>query len=378
MSKRLTYLLVFQTIIALPLFSQSYQDFFRKETIYDDSSKFALFVENTNFVKNNEYFNHFSDGYTLIGYFIKPQIKYRVHEKLNIYAGLHLQKYSGIDYFSNVLPVFSIEYLFTDNLKLFFGGIDGTLDHRLNDFVYADEFYLSQNNENGIQLLFDNKRVWSDTWVNWKQFIFKGSDYPEIMLFGTSNYLNILNSESKHSLSLNLAAVASHVGGQIDISDVSVQTIINTISGLEYSYKLGDGFVKKINLSGKFISFLDFSPTKNLFWQKGSGAFASAGLSGQNYDMKFQTWYGQHYYSKFGNAMFQSITPKYTHYREPERVFVNAHLFYKNDALKIVKFGLGLDLYYDIKASSLDYSYGFYIKTNLGYKIKKGLVQELW
>lgn len=378
MSKRLNFFLVMQLIWVMPIFAQSYHDFFHREMMYEDNSKFSLLIENTNFVKNNEYYNRFCDGYTLIGYFVKPQIRYRVHEKFSVYAGFHLQKYSGVEHFSDIQPVFSVEYSFNENLKLFFGGINGTINHRLNDFVYADEFYLTKNNENGIQILLNNKRIWSDTWVNWKQFIFKDSDYPEIMLFGTSNYLNILNIKDKHKLDLNITAIASHTGGQIGFSDVPVQTILNTVSGFEYSYSFGDGFIRKFNFSGMFVSFLDLSPYKNLYWQKGGGAILSSGIAGQNFDIKVENWYGKHYYSKFGNVMFQSISPKYTTYREPERLFINAHLFYKNEALKILKFGLGLDFYYDLKASKLDYSYGFYIKTNLGFRLQKDLVKELW
>ena len=88
--------------------AQPLEQFFANNKNVNDSSKLNLSIENTNFLKNNEYFGDFAQGYTLIGYFLKPKINFSPHKKLKISAGVHLQKYSGIDKFTEIQPTFSV------------------------------------------------------------------------------------------------------------------------------------------------------------------------------------------------------------------------------------------------------------------------------
>ena len=69
--------------------------------------------------------------------------------------------------------------------------------------------------------------------------------------------------------------------------------------------------------------------------------------------------------------MYQSISPKYTTYFEDQRALVVAHMFYKNESIKNLKIGLGLDFYYDLYNMHLDYSFGFYLKSNFRFSLDK-------
>lgn len=355
------------------LFSQSYSDFFSGKQEMEDSARFHLTIDNSNFFKNNEYFNKFSDGYTLIGYFLKPRIIFRPYKKLNIYAGFHLQKYSGVKQFSEIEPVFTVEYMPSKNFSIVFGELYGSVNHNLTDFVMYNEYYLTQNSENGLQLLFNNDRIISDTWLNWKQYIFKDSPHPEIMLIGTSNNINILQKDNRHSLNIKIAAVGSHVGGQINSSDEPVETIINTVSGLEYDFNFNKKYLNNINIFGLYHTSIDGSPNKRLEYIYGYGMLSGVKLSNKFLSLKVEHWYGEYYFSKFGNPMFQSISSTNNGYYEDERAFLNAHLFWTNQKFRYFKLGAGLDIYYDLYNKQVDYSFGFYIKTNFDFILKNRL-----
>lgn len=371
MKKLNILILLLFLIISKITISQSYEDFFSVSRKIEDSTRFHLLIDNTNFIKNNEYFNDFSEGYTLIGYFLKPRILFKAHKKVNIYAGIHLEKYFGAKKFTGFEPVFTVEYIHNKNFRLVFGELYGTVNHELTDFVFDNENYLVRNSENGIQIIFNNNRIVSDTWLEWRQYIFKDSPYPEILFFGTSNKFNILNINDKHLLNIKLAAVASHVGGQINSSDDPVETIMNTISGLEYNFITGNKYLSNIKLSGLLLSAIDASPNKRLEYEQGYGILSGIELSNKILSLKFQYWFGDQYFSKFGNPMFQSISQINNLHFEPKRSFINTHLFWSNEILDFFKLGVGVDLYYDTYNSHFDYSFGFYIKTNLDFKLKR-------
>ena len=350
--------------------SQSFEDFMKKNADIADSSKFAVKIENLNFLKNNEYFNDFGEGYTLIGYFLKPQIAYRPHKKLSIFAGIHLQKYSGMQKFAEILPAFTVEYRPTNNISLVFGELRGSINHNLTDFVSYNEYVLTQNSENGLQMLFNYPRIKSDIWINWMQYIFKDSPFPEKFLFGISNEIKLFETNKKSALNAKLSIVASHVGGQIDISEVPIETIINTISGLEYCFKINKKYLNEIKLFSHYHSCYDASPNKRLDYLYGYGIFSGVELANKYFDLKLAHWFAEYYFSKYGNPMFQSISQTKT-YSEDQRAFANAHFFWTYQPLTFVKLGAGIDLYYDLYNYKTDYSFGFYIKTNFNFKIKK-------
>lgn len=344
------------------VFSQSYEYFFSDDYKNTDSSKFSISVDNVNFIKNNEYFNDFLKGYTLIGYFIKPTVIYRPYKILNIHAGVFLRKYFGAKDFIYAKPVFSIRYFPNKNLSLLFGELHGTLNHELTDFVLFNENFFTNNSENGIQLIFDNGRIRSDTWLDWKQYIYENSDYPEILLFGTSNRFNILNSNDKNILNIRLSAVASHVGGQINISDEPVETIINTITGFEYEYKFDiNEYISNIKFFSLHHFAFDSSPNKRLAYSNGYGILTGIELSNRIFDFKFHHWFGNKYFSKFGNPMFQSISTIDSNFNKETRAFFKTHLFWVYDPLKYFKLGAGTDFYFNIHNKKTDYSFGFYI-----------------
>lgn len=369
-------ILFFLMLFALEASSQSFSNFYTENKTPKDTAKFSLHVNNTNFLKNNEFFNHFANGYTLIGYFLQPNFQFRANDKLSLFAGIHLQKYSGIEQFTEAIPTFTLQYKPGDKTTILFGNINSTLNHDLNDYIYAEEYYLTDNIENGLQILHTGERFNSDTWVDWKQFIFNGSEYPEILVLGTSNTLTILKSKHRPSfnkarLNLRFGGVACHEGGQIDASDVPVETITNTITGVDLFMYPNRKICKKVRVFSHFHTSYDASPEKRLNYLYGYGVLSGIELTNKNFDIRIEQWFGEYYFSKFGSPLYQSITPKYTSYFEDQRAFAIAHLFYRNESVENLKIGLGLDFYYNILDQHLDYSFGFYLKSSFRFNLKR-------
>ena len=77
-----------------------------------------LSLKNINFVKNNEYYNPIIEGYTLMGYFIQPELVYAPSKKVRLQLGTHILSYAGADKISKVKLVFSTTYNFSENTFL--------------------------------------------------------------------------------------------------------------------------------------------------------------------------------------------------------------------------------------------------------------------
>ncbi len=91
-----------------------------------DEGELYLNFRNINFVKNNEYSNPITEGYTLIGYFIQPELVYRPAEKVTLRLGTHLLSYSGTNKFSLIKPVFSTSWHFSKNTCFTIGSLTGS------------------------------------------------------------------------------------------------------------------------------------------------------------------------------------------------------------------------------------------------------------
>ncbi len=67
--------------------------------------KLFLGIGNTDFVKNNEYFNKTCDGYTLIGFGLSPTVSYYFTPRLKVEGGFYLLVYFVFPDYSVVGPV---------------------------------------------------------------------------------------------------------------------------------------------------------------------------------------------------------------------------------------------------------------------------------
>ena len=364
------YLITFLLVAFFSINSncQSFSDFFTDTSKTDSLNTLILDIENVNFFKNNEYFNPYVEGYTLIGYWLKPQVVFNAGERLSFNAGFHAQKYSGVDGFSQFRPLFSVRFLTGKNSKLVFGNLNSSLQHNLTDYLLNQEYYLTQNCQSGLEFIYQGSAFKTDTWIDWRQFIFKDSPFPEILLFGSSNSLQLFK-KPKSSLFLQLSAVASHVGGQIDASSTNVQTIINSQSGFDYFIKTERQFLNSMRLFSHYYTSLDQSPTKSLKYLYGYGINSGLEFSSDYFDIRFEHWFGEYYFSKFGNQMFNSMNIEFPRITEDKRAFVNTHLFLKYTRVKFMRIGLGVNLFYDLYNQHLDYSMGFYLKTDLKFKL---------
>lgn len=333
---------------------------------------FYFHFENLNFIKNNEYFNRLEEGRTLIGYYLTPCLDYNFSEMIKIRGGVHLLKYSGTDNFSQLLPVFSIYHAVNEQLCLIFGSIQSSLFHSLPEPDYRFERLIENHVENGIQLIYKNPVLFSDTWLNWENFINDNDSEQEKFTAGSSWCIN-LNKNIIYRISAPLNLTVRHRGGQVNKDEANIQTISNTSAGLRFDVFPESSPWKINSLGTEFIVFgyKDFSFHHELPYTSGYACYLTGNIKTRYLQIGAGYWNSYHYYSPLGEQLFQSISLIDRHYTDAEKKLAVTKIQFSKIISQKSAIILRFESYYDIPNDLYDYSYGIYLKLDADILFKK-------
>lgn len=337
-----------------------------------DSNKFSLSVRNADFLKNNEYFNKIVQGYTLIGFYLQPRLVYQATPNLKLEGGVHLQKYSGLNKFTQVLPVFTVNYQAFNWLNIIIGTLYGSINHCMIDPVFDFERVYKNNVENGVQIIVDHKRIRSDLWLNWEKFIFEHSTFQEELVFGNSTELNITAPGKRVILAVPLQFLFAHKGGQdLNIPGHHVETLMNLAYGMHLGLNLNDKIVQRLVFRGYVTHYKDLSALKVLQYKNGLAFYPSLALEGKFFDLMVAYWDGKQFIAPRGEAYYQSISHNDSVYTESNRRLITLKLGFHHTISKGIEAGVRFEGYYDIQHKIFEYSYGLYLIFMRDFLLKK-------
>ncbi|TAJ15090.1 hypothetical protein DMA11_02675 [Marinilabiliaceae bacterium JC017] len=328
-------------------------------------------LENNNFMKNNEYFGEYVEGYTLLGYAIQPSVMYYAGSRLRFKAGLHLLEYSGVNKFTEVIPVISVHAKLTDQLDLIMGALRGDVHHEMLEPLFDGERQYFRPVETGLQFIYNSPRYYMDTWLDWEQFIFNGDEIPEKFTAGVNSRLTLTNPIGKWDVSLPFQMVATHLGGQISDYTEEMQSLANIMTGLRLSRKLGDGFLRKMSLATYFMWYQDLTQVSGLPFDLGQAFYPVMDLTYKYGDLMFGYWQARNFIAPKGSPLFQSISMYRPDFYNEYRYMATGKLSYTRTFLKQIKFSLVFEGYYDIPASQFDYAYGVNLVFTPNFSITK-------
>src|SRR6056297_1956641 len=201
------YYLVFILFSLIKLtYSQEFSPdpFHKSESTWKDSSALYFEFSNTNFFKNNEYFNDIVAGYTLTGFNATPTLSYHLSEKTKIKAGGHFLKLFGDEGFREIKPVFTVHQKFNPNFSFLIGTIDNSKKHSLIRPLYDPELLLTDPTQYGLQFLFKNTALEFDLWLDWQRCIHQNSPFQERFITGLSSKIYLLKEYNVFRLYLPL------------------------------------------------------------------------------------------------------------------------------------------------------------------------------
>jgi len=369
---KIIFLFILFNALIIKSYSQDFNSIFDASSIIDSTKSNSLFlnIKNNNFFKNNEYFSNYSEGYTLLGFHLDPSLVYYPNKNIKISGGIHFLKYSGRDNFKDILPTFSFQYKINTNIDIILGTIYSSLNYKLIPPLYKFDNLIENNIENGLQFLINFPYLKSNIWLNWNKFILKNSPFQEKLTVGFLSELNLISNEN-FNISLPFQGTILHQGGQININNYNIKTILNLAYGININYSLNYKFLKRITTNSYYLIYNDLSPTQLQIYKDGYAFYNTILFDLGCPKITLGYWYANEYISPLGNPIFQSVSDYKFYIEEPERQLLTVDLSYQDEIFDNINLGIRLQTYYDLISTKLDYSYGLYIIFNEEFFLKK-------
>lgn len=331
----------------------------------DKDGGLYLEVDNVNFFKDNEYSGNVMKGYTLPGLWLQPKLTFYPLKNLKLEAGLHALIYHGAYKFPNyayrdianwqgsqyqegahLLPYYRAQ-LQLANVNLVWGNLYGGSNHRLIEPLYSTELNLTADPEAGFQVLWDNRYLHLDAWIDWQSFIFQSDTHQEAFVVGLSSQILFNEPESRIHAYMPIQFVTQHRGGEIDtLYNNSVQTLMNFAAGIGTTYNLKRRILKRVNLEADVVGYYQQSGT---LWpvDKGIGLYCKAEADFGNY-LRVQGGYYlcKDFISILGIPYFGSVSTSEENavYRIMRTAFASVE--YSRTIKKYYAMGVKADLYY--------------------------------
>ncbi|MGJ3236080.1 hypothetical protein [Marivirga sp.] len=308
-NKFIAVFIIILTFFVTPLMAQldnsGFEQKIEKDSTIEDPFSFSLRV--LSFNKNNEYFNRIVKGYTLFGTRFIPSIGYQLSDQVNIQAGVFLQKDFGNNNLTYSIPYFSILYDW-NNSQLIFGNYNGSIHHRMLEPLEDFERLLVDAPENGLQYLYNTKRVFFDAWINWEKMIYQNSPFKEEVSGGIVSQYDLLRKNG-NTATLHYQFKGYHRAGQIDaLRGQPLVTRFNNAIGASYHKNFKTGFITGQKLEGYFLHFIDDSRQFRLPYTEGYAYYLNGTLETKIGDFMLSYWQGDHFYSYKGGRLYQSYT----------------------------------------------------------------------
>lgn len=325
-----------------------------------DSGKLFLGIRFLGFSKNNEYFDTIIEGYTLLGYQIHPSLSYFPSKNIRLDAGFYAQQDFGNHDLSTAVPTLSLKVT-RGPFALVFGNIDGNLNHRLIEPLYNFERVLNNRLETGIQLQSISDELFFDLWLDWQHMIYNKDPEQEYFVSGMSIDKRIFKNGA-FQISVPLQVLMSHRGGQINLTSLPVETLMNAAIGAEIQHTLS-GSVKGWRANGYYVLYNNMSTADTRPYRDGSGYYFNGNIStGFGLDVMMSYWQAHEFISVQGGKIYPSVSEfDYRVQQEHMQLFI-LRLLYNKELAKGLVATLRAEPYYDFSYRSIQFAYGFYLQ----------------
>lgn len=346
-----------------PLFSQPASDNQAKR------GNLYFSFRSISFIRDDEYSNPIIEGYTLPGYFVQPELVYIPAERLQLRLGAHLLSYSGTDRFSLIKPVFSAKWYISPAAWFILGTLSGSNSHRMYDPHFNKERLYNAYSEDGAQFRFTDDYIFSDTWLSWENFIFRGDTSREIFTAGES--FRFFSPEIREHLWFEVPVQLQfkHYGGQISNYPEEVETYFNTAAGIRINLDIGGRRFGTAALEA--ILFNNLTLTKNApsGINKGYGQWYRFFYTYKVFFAEAGYWKGHNFYAPNGNFIFGSVSDHIDNLVIPDRNLVTCSAGVRYRPYRSLELYLAFDGYYDTGLKRFDTAMAVHLRFNKLFRI---------
>ena len=327
---------------------------------------FSFSLNNTNYMRNTEYFNRIEEGRTLFGYQLHPRISYRAHPAIKLETGVWLRHdFGGNNPFTEALPTFSLRAK-GNYSELIFGTLDGALSHALLEPMLDINAVITQRIENGFQFKFKRGALRADNWINWQNYIEPGAFDKERFTAGVNWNLRLFENNQARLEAYYMATVF-HQGGQIDLDTLQPFLMqVNDAVGLKYQRKLSQDVHWFVDAN--VLRYIETSDSKVYPEKQGLGYYANLGFANKGFHIMMSYWQGNHFISPGGTQIYQSRSSiDVANYERNRQLLFMRFICNKSLYQSPVMASARLEPIYDLNSRILDFSCSLYLSYRLNY-----------
>lgn len=314
----------------------------------------SLGLKSMSFIKNNEYQNPITEGYTMIGFFIQPSLIYSPGKRFSLNLGTHVSGFAGAKSLEKPKLVFSSTWKIAPKTRLIIGTLDGSDLHRMDDPLFYKEKLYTDFTENGFRFVNDYDRIFSDLWVNWENYISKGDSARESFTAGVSFRYMPIKKAAMFSIEVPVSAIFKHYGGQISDYDGVAESYLNVSTGLRINADIADGHAGRVA-----VEYTQYLYTELTNWGNAGVTDGRASWIRFYYDYKYLSfcisyWKSHDFYSPNGNPIYSSVSDYQQGVIIDDREIWNNSLFVKLSPGGYFEFLAGFETWYDTGFNRLD------------------------
>lgn len=325
------------------------------------SGDLSIRIKSMNFVVDNEFFNPVVEGYTLLGFFFQPELVYTPTSNISLRAGIHLLKYYGTEKFSRIRPVFSTTLNFTDKTFLTLGTLSGCDKHHFFDPHFHSERLYDEYVEDGIQFTSINDHFFTDTWVSWENYIFKGDSTREQFTLGESFRYSSSPIADFIGIEVPLQFQLKHFGGQISDYPQHVESFINLVAGLRVNCDLAG---KRFGQAGlEYLQFINKSREGDSIAgiTHGHASWIRLHYSYKAFRLETGYWRAHDFYAPNGNPIYGSVSDYQPGLVVHDRRIINSSASFRLLPATYLELFFGVELFYDTDLQRIDQSYTIHL-----------------
>lgn len=336
-----------------------------------DSNRWGISVTNFDYMRNTEYFNDIEVGRTLFGYQLNPSLFIQPNDHVKLQVGVFVQSdFGATPTYNTILPTFSLK-IRNKNTSFIFGTLEGALAHRMYEPLFDINSAIERRIENGFQLKNVSEKTFFDLWINWEQFIERGSPYKEQFTSGINYTPVLISNDNGFSVSVPLQGTAFHRGGQIDMDTSNMLMVFNGGAGIVFKKTFTNHFLQQLQLDAMSFKFVENTNSGYLPYQNGSGFMGNLSASAYNLTMMLSYWNGNDYIAPRGTTIYQSVSLDNPGLTQTNRQLIFVRFLYAKPLSDGLTLSARLEPVYDLKSSVLDYSYSLYLSYKLDAKFGK-------
>lgn len=333
-----------------------------------DSNTWGLTFNNFNYLRNTEYFNDIELGRTLFGYQLNPSLFIQPNDHLKLQAGVFVQSdFGGNPAYNKILPTFSLKTTFGKNntSSFIFGTLEGALAHRLIEPLFDVNTAITNRIENGAQFKVEDQKLFLDMWINWEQFIERGSPYKEQFTTGLSSHIKVFEKDNGLYLLIPCQAVAHHRGGQIDTDTSNMTMQVNSALGLQLGQFTPKGWINEWRIDGYVTEYRENTNSGYFPYREGTGIYANLYVRKGALGMMGTFWQGDKWIAPRGTTLYSSVSLDKPGYTQPTRQLIFVRFLYNKALANGLNLSARLEPVYDLKTPVLDFSYSLYLSYKL-------------